>query len=468
MPYKPKRYFVTSIVPGAEIHKGFAASIETFCKKTDSELLLVPTRYTVDETDEFPEEIRDSKNFVQAELKLNSKIRISDFITDPTAVDPAAGISRQAQKDGAFIFGGTKQRLKIIPNPSHEKLPHAIMTPGALTKAFYRDNKRGKIAFGDHVIGGLVVEIENDDLYHFRQVQADDNGHFIDLSVEYTPKGTHKVQAAGFIPGDYHCGDQDPMVKSSILEMIELFKPENTIWHDFCNGKSVNRHEQDRKVSRASLGEWGSLSYELEYCYKELAQLSQHSAKNNKKAKTFVVRSNHDIWIDTYLEDARYIDDKENYEIGHILALEKLKGKNPFESGVRRFDSARKLKNVTFLKEESDLILTPKRIQCGAHGHKGANGARGTSRSMEAAFHNSVGGHTHTPEILRGGYTVGTSTFLNLPYNAGGASSWLNTMCVVYPNGSRQLINVIFGKWRAQNGAGSKNKQQSKRLGRAK
>ncbi len=86
-------------------------------------------------------------------------------------------------------------------------------------------------------------------------------------------------------------------------------------------------------------------------------------------------------------------------------------------------------------------------IELGAHGDKGANGARGSLLAMENAYGNSVSGHSHTPEILRGAWQVGTTSLLKLEY-VKGPSSWMHTSCLVYPNGSRQLINAINGLWR--------------------
>jgi hypothetical protein len=41
---------------------------------------------------------------------------------------------------------------------------------------------------------------------------------------------------------------------------------------------------------------------------------------------------------------------------------------------------------------------------------------------------------------------MGTSTYLKLNYNVG-PSSWMQSLCLVYSNGARQLINVINGSY---------------------
>ncbi|MFM1781349.1 MAG: hypothetical protein RLZZ181_114, partial [Pseudomonadota bacterium] len=62
-------------------------------------------------------------------------------------------------------------------------------------------------------------------------------------------------------------------------------------------------------------------------------------------------------------------------------------------------------------------------------------------------YKKSVTGHSHTPQILRDVYVVGTSTDTKPDYGKGGPNSWMNTHCIVYPNGTRQLVNMIEGKF---------------------
>jgi hypothetical protein len=437
-----KRYFITSVVPGADLSKDFFASIRTFCKKRNAELLLIPTVYTVSKTDQLPEEIRNASCLVTAdELRLNSKIRIVNMPVNPAAVDPVTGLTRQSQTDSSFIFGSPKQRLKIVPNGSNVKLPHALMTPGAGTHPYYRDNRNGRIAYADHVIGGLVVEVVNDKEYHFRQVQADSKGAFIDLGVEYSKSGCRRVPTEALVPGDYHAGDHDPAVKAVILELQKKLDPKYLVLHDMFNGRSVNHHERLKKNSRALLGPYSSVEYELNVTFNELKDLSENANK------ILIVQSNHDLWIDRWIEDGHYTEEGENYLIGHELAMAKYRGEIPFEHGIRALDKKKLLSNVEFLGLGDDFRVTPKKVQLAAHGHQGANGARGSTKTIETTYVHSISGHAHTPEILRNAMVVGTSTRLNLPYNIGGASSWLQTMGVLYYNGSKQLINVIEGKW---------------------
>jgi len=86
-------------------------------------------------------------------------------------------------------------------------------------------------------------------------------------------------------------------------------------------------------------------------------------------------------------------------------------------------------------------------IECGMHGDKGPNGARGNIRSFGRIGVKSVIGHSHTPGVVDGVYQVGTSSRLRMEYN-GGPSSWMHTHCAIYKNGKRSLLFIIKGKWR--------------------
>jgi hypothetical protein len=156
-----------------------------------------------------------------------------------------------------------------------------------------------------------------------------------------------------------------------------------------------------------------------------------------------IVKSNHDEFLERYLQEGQYVKDPQNHRLSLMLSLKMLDGEDPLRCGVEMHGL--KSSKIRWLRRDEDFKVA--RIQLGAHGDLGANGAKGSLRSTEAAYGNSVSGHTHSSEILRGAWQVGTSSYLKLLYNRG-PSSWMHTSCLVYPNGSRQLINSINGRWR--------------------
>ena len=266
---------------------------------------------------------------------------------------------------------------------------------------------------------------------------------FIDLGVEWSSKGKRNVAPAAFVLGDWHSGSTDPIAKRCWYEVCKVLKPEYLVMHDFFDGLSINHHEAHNltlKAKRAQEGELDLLS-ELIGCRDDLEELTEWVDR------VVVTKGNHDEFLDRYLQSGMYIKDPYNHKTALALAQVAIDGEDPLKYAIEEMigipTSAKE--KIRWLSRDEDFFIA--KIQLGAHGDKGANGAKGSLKSMEQAYGNSVTGHTHSPEILRGAWQVGTSSLLKLAYNVG-PSSWLHTSCLVYPNGSRQLINVIDGQWK--------------------
>lgn len=432
-----KKYFITTIVPGAKLNINFMDAVASYCKINKAEVLFIPSAKTRKE-----DEVDENHNWYgklveRNDHKLNNNLLLSLIPISPTQPDPIQGLERISNKEHSVIYASPKQRLKSVASPSLV-LPRVIMTPGACTNPYAKATRAGMISNMDHVMGGIIVEVVSNTIYHFRQVQADRFGHFVDMGVKYLQKDrTVKMKTAAIIAGDWHSGYTDPVVRKATVDMLGFFKPNDLILHDFFDGISVNHHIDHKFILKAMMGEQNNLSSELQMTAVELSVLA-NKAKNIK-----IVKSNHDEFLDKWLEEGKYLEDTTNHIIGLELALAKARGQDPLQYGLSKYQN---FKNVTFLKTDESYKLTPKGIECGAHGHLGANGARGSNSGMEKAYTNSVTGHSHSPEIQRGAWTVGTSSYLKLNYNRG-PSSWMQTHCIVYENGSRQLINMIQGKW---------------------
>lgn len=426
-----KRYVISTLVPDANVNEKFLASLENYARRNRAELILVPTNIHKLSEDQILDD-RIMKN----NRHLNRHLLISLLPITPEAVDPVTGLDRLSANHKSVIYASPKQRLKSIPSPSM-KLPRVLMTPGAVTHPNIDTAKRRSIiANKDHVAGALIVEIETKSVYHYRQVQAGKDGSFIDLGKKYSPNDVTTAKVEALIPGDWHAGFTDPKVRSIVIKALAKYKPKHLVLHDFFDGISVNHHIEHNVLQKAVMGKLNSLKRELLYASNELKQLSG-LVKN-----VVIVKSNHDEFIDRYLNEGKYVSDTRNHVIGLELALAKAQGKDPLKYGLEKFN---RFTNVKFLQTDESFMVTRKSIELGAHGHRGANGAKGSSNGLEKSYGNIIYGHSHSPEILRGAWVVGTSTYLKLNYNTG-PSSWMQSMAIVYENGDRQLINVIDGK----------------------
>lgn len=434
-----KRYIISTVVPGANPNKAFIKALNNYKQyNSNTELLYIASSNLYKKDKIHPYFL--SQNILEQDKALNSNIKVSLMPINPEAIDPIIGLDRLSHITGSIVYASPKQRLKSIPAPK-SALPRVLMTPGAATLPYYKGTRKSIIAAMDHVNGALVVEVVNNQLYHFRHITAEKDGSFFDLGYHYKPnvKSPKKVRLKAIIPGDYHCGYTDKDVKKALLEMLRIHKPEYLLLHDFFDGTSVNPHIRNRILERASLKDKNSVEEELKLCSSELKDLTKYP----KFVK--IVKSNHDDFLFRWLNDGVYVNDERNHVIGLELALAMAKGLNPVEYGIRKFN---KFLNVEFLKEDQSFKLTPKKIEYGVHGHRGPNGSRGSIVSLEKSYGYITFGHTHSPEILRNARVIGTSTKLKLSYNEG-ASSWMQSMEWTYESGARQMINIINGKYAA-------------------
>jgi hypothetical protein len=449
---KHNKFVITTAVTGCGLDTKAYDSVKQYCKKNDAALLVLVASDPASNLDRGTlgriDKRLTGEAIVLEDTHLNSNIFLSTIKLSAKHIDPITSLTRVGQREGSFIYASPKQRLKASP-VSNVKMPHFLMTTGAITVPDYRStnymsNRTAHIAEHDHVMGAIIIEIGDSDEYHFRQIQFDDKGRFIDLGQQYDGKNIKEIRPEAFVLGDWHSGSTCPMAKEVWKQVCDETKPKRLVLHDMFDGRSINHHEAhniDSKAKRAAMGHLDLLG-ELKLVARDLEELDKWVDE------LVVVKSNHDEFLKRFLQKGNFSDDPYNYKTYLKLAYEYVDTScDPLKYGVEELGEldANVAKNVRWLERDEDLIISG--IQLGAHGDKGANGARGGLKSMEKAYGNSVTGHSHSPEILRGAWQVGTSSKLKLSYNVG-PSSWLNTSCLVYPNGQRQLINAIGGKYK--------------------
>lgn len=442
-----KKFVITTGVTGCEVHKGFLEAIRYYCAVNNACLLILPCSEPtkIGENKWFMVPELQKENIVFGDVALNSNLFISSIKLQAKMIDPITSLTRIGSRHGSFIYASPKQRLKYVP-VSNVKYPHAVMTTGAITKPHYTperymSERTAYIADHDHVIGAIVVEIVDDNFFHFRQIQAESSGAFVDLGVYYKDNSVGDLPPKALVLGDLHHGEEDEKTIDAWMELISEVKPKILVLHDVFDGASINHHETNRTLTKAlrSINNQASLEKELTNLAKELNLWA------SMVEEVIVVKSNHDMFLQTYLEEGKYLYDGQNHLTALKLAVKVLEGKDPLKEGVEMYGLT--AKNIRWLSRDEDYKIA--RIQLGAHGDVGANGSKGSIKGMEAAYGNCVTAHTHTPEILRGAWVVGTSTKLKLSYNRG-PSSWVHSSCLVYPNGSRQLINAFDGAWKLE------------------
>lgn len=456
---KYKRFVVTTAVAGAPVHEKFYKALKSYCEHNNAKLLIIPVKApassipgTRGNNNQWVLDPIFSKNddlVVFGDLQLNENLYISGIKISAKQIDPTTGLDRLANHS-SFIYGSPKLRLKPLPN-SNKKLPHIAMSTGAVTMPEYKTDyfmslRTAHLADFDHKLSALVVELEGngDDYYYIRQLQAEPKtGRFPDLGKFYYPSGSvGTLNPDAFSLGDWHSGETDPAAKKCWEEVVQETQPRRIILHDVFSGNSINHWTSGKVITKALQASKGetNLEEELKMTARDLNELAQWTEEG-----VVISKSNHDDFLIRYLEDGRFLKDHENFFTATEIIEGIKNGHDPLTYGVEKYMDEKAKQKTIWLERDEDFRIAG--IECGAHGDKGPNGSRGTLRNLESAYGACVVGHSHTPGILRDAWQNGTSTYLQLSYNSG-ASSWMHASTLIYPNGARQMIFSINGKWR--------------------
>lgn len=448
---KYKMFFITTYVAGQPINMEFYESIKQFCKTNNALLLVMVANKKYEEIDEdflkenivFTPELYDKSQIINQEIKLNDNIHLSTIPIPAKQIRTLTGLERLTVIDNSMIVAAPKQFLKYVP-VQKTKPARAIMSTGAITNPYY-DNENfyqkrtDYIAHEDHQIGGIIVEIESDEYYHFRQVIANQDGSFYDLHTKYTPQKSIEIFPEAFVMGDLHSRQKDDTVFNTWIDCIKNTKPKKIVLHDVFDGISISHHNIDRNIHKAILSNEGllNLENEIKILVDDLTRLSTLADD------IVVVKSNHDEHLERYLEEGRYTTDPLNYTFASKLVPAMMEKKDVIQYACEL--CGLKIKNIIWLSRKQEYYIAE--TQLGYHGDFGANGGKGGVTSIENAFPNSVIGHSHSPRIWRSVYQIGTTSKLDMGYNQG-LSSWMHTSCLVHRSGARQLINCINNNWR--------------------
>lgn len=447
-----KKFLITAAQAAARPNLNFVRGLENYARIHKAELLILPMigNSARQDWDEIHPKLK-KHNILYKKLKLNNNIQISQFHVRPYQVDPLTGLARFAQRETTQIFASPKQRMKAVPH-SNNKIPKLLVTTGACTQPNYASGndvsaerrRLGGIAKRDHVYGALIVEIENKEIFHLRNIRSNGEGKFVDLGVMYDGDQTRKSELEALVLGDIHTGYTDPKVKKINLEMISEYQPKRIVLHDFFDGHSISHHKDKALISQlikeGTDKDFLDLEGELGACYNELMEL--HSVSNG--TDIYVVGSNHLEFLDRYLDEGRFIKDPTNARMAFHLATSFAEGENPVEAGIKMIGSLPD--NIHFLRRDEDLKV--KGYQLGSHGDKGASGGKGSITTKENDFGKSITGHVHSAEVLRETYVVGTSTPLTIFYNKGQPTKWTNTNAMLWDDGRVQMINIIKGQYK--------------------
>jgi len=460
-----KRFIITWAQNGTPVDERFITNIEGYAKYINAELHVIAGRYK-NPTSIFADKEQDNWDdrilpYLDANRHdIHKYVSImSDIKIPPTGVNPMSGL-KGVSRENSCVFGAPKIQMEMIPVLEGQR-PKMMVTTGACTKSNYTDSKSGKKGEFHHMLGFVIVEIKDDETFFIRQVNATENGDFIDLYYKTEFKGSIKPvfnehdilvdgwvgdsstkvidKIAGCVLGDLHYGHHDPVVLSKTMEFLDILKPKHVILHDVFDGHSISHHERKNPFIQYQRELDGTNSLKL-----EVSNMLEHLEEFTKFKNVVIVRSNHDDFVDRWLID---LDWRKASTMKNSLEYMKyaaaiMEGKAP--QGVVPYLINERFPKFKTLGRSSSYKI--KDWEVGQHGDKGQNGSRGSLNQFRNLNTKIIVGHYHSPGRKDGALAVGTSTHLRVGYNEG-ASGWLQSHVIIHKNGKTQHINFTDGEF---------------------
>lgn len=455
-----QRYIFTAAQDFTPVHEVFWKNLLAATDHYEAELFVVPIRYK-NPTSRFSKERvqleADSHAWVEevrpylwnARKKINENLALlGDIKIVPTASEPLTGLESFSGSESAIV-GHTKLQMKTVATPG-KKMAKILTTTGACTLHNYTDSRAGKVGEFHHTLGAVIVEVEGDKFW-LRHLNADKSGAFTDLDVRFVDGGVEAAsRPLALVCGDTHVDFTDLTVDDATFGktgLVSTLEPEAIVWHDLLDAYSCNVHHEGNPFSAIA-----KLKAGMNSVAREVSRAIDWVVKRTPAGtQSYIVSSNHDDMLRRWIINSDWKDDAENSEFYLETALVMGRSAKVGDGGTEytapfaHWVDKRGVKDIKCVGVDESLTFAG--IECGFHGDRGPNGARGSIRNMRRIGVKTVIGHSHSPGINEGCYQVGTSSKLRLEYNTG-PSGWLNTHCLIHRDGKRQLITIIEGRYR--------------------
>lgn len=449
---KHSKFVVSTVVAGKPANVEFFKSLQTYARANDALLLLLPIQDVKGSRTqfEFNFDIIFKDAWVLAKgMYLNTNLYFEDIKQSAKQKNQIASLEKGTViRNASILAPGTKQQLKYVPTFKN-RIPHAVMTTGAATvndytNEYYMSARTSRFAEWDHQCGAIIVEVESEKIFHFRQIQAAEDGSFTDVDMTYHSDGTMtRAKDSILVMGDSHAGMEDTkLVEAVVGSLMSKCNISELVLHDLCNSAACSHHEANDTIilAQRAVDNTNSMMNEIRKVSRYLDNLS----RLNSNLHVTVVNSNHDGHIERAVRELRCVAGRDslNQPILFDLWLQLVNKTvtNPLKYLVEKYTQLTNPHKIKWL--ELDESYERYGTELGLHGHLGANGARGSLKTFENAVGNAVVGHSHSGAILCNIFQVGTTSEMDMGYNKG-LSSWTRTCCLVHADGTKQLVNFI-------------------------
>lgn len=448
---KTKGYYLfTWAQNNTPIHKRFFKNLKNYAEFIGADIHVIPGRYKNPTSisanveheswdNELLQYLDASRNNLEDNITLFGDIKIQ-----PTAINPLSSLQGLCYKTSC-VFGSPRVQLQSIPVLPGNK-PRIMMTTGACTVKNYTDSKCGKQGEFHHTFGAVIIEVKDCETVFFRQITAKDNGDFNDLYYNVCDgEITRNSSIEAIIYGDIHSGQHDQTVLDVTREQIlDKLRPNHIVLHDVFNGLSINPHETGNpfiQYGKQMVGD-DDLKKEILTMMDVLQQFSNYK-------KVVIVRSNHDIFIDRFLQNEDWkkqptMSNSRLYmQLSDLLLSQYERDPYHIHGVIPELINQVFPDYITLDINDSYMV---KGFELGMHGHLGSNGTKGSPEGFRNMNTKMIIGHTHSAFRKDGLIICGTSTTVRLNYT-NGPSSWTQGHVIIDNYGKAQSIIFFDGEF---------------------
>lgn len=432
---KKTRYLISSAQNASPVNEEFLDNMKAYAKFINADIGIIATRYK-NPTSVFEEsgEKWDTKThpYLTAKRQQLHKnlLLLADLKIQATAPNPTNGIELFGDVS-SVIVGAPRIEMRSIP-VLESQTQKFLYSTGSVTIPNFTDTVAGGKAAEHHSFGFVVVEIENSEVVHVRNVSAHEDGSFNDLIYRVEKGVISKENTEYLIWGDSHFAQKEEEVTTAFRNLCDELGVRKSILHDVWDSACINVHNINNPVVQVELWREGRaiLKDELTQMLKELKWFERNMDE------TIVIASNHDDMIDRAIANYSWRDFPP-YNAQSFVKLEKLVVDGKAPCGVIPYIINKNFTKVIALGLDDSWIRNG--VELGLHGHKGPNGSKGNINGFAKLSTKTIIGHSHSPAIKWGCYQVGVSCSLKHGYNKG-LSGWAYNGVTLNKHGKRQSI----------------------------
>jgi len=448
-----KTFVITSVQNDTPINEDALLALENYCFIHNAKLIIVPSLYKFSLT--HSKFNVDKKYLMFKNVQINNKLKLlSTLNISPSITAPLAGIDNLSMGLSVIV---PHPQVERKPLPSLTGSPALMQTTGSISlrDTCYSNTKTGYKAEFHHSYSALVVELGEGNEFFMRCLNFDDDNGFFDIKGYYTKDTFTKLNGVeGIACGDIHVDVLDEELKQMFFIkpdcVLNVLKPSKLILHDLIDFGSGSHHDNSNYLLKAAKHLTGVNDVAKELC--RSAQFLEEIKRDDMEV--ILIPSNHNDHVYKWLTTSNPHYDLQNSVIYHFLCyhmlinIEETKTGPKFPNLIKLFYENWKhgysLPNINYLNRSQSYKIHD--VELSQHGDVAVNGSKGSPAGFARIPSKTIIGHSHSAQIKYGCYQLGTFSYLNLPY-ANGASTWTQTFVVIYPNGKRQMIDIINGKW---------------------